>query len=148
MIWEAVEALQAIDFGHVEAMDPEQRNQQLPDLEYIVDDLASVGLVFPEADAAIRFFVTEPALSRTYVYGPTDIQDGRGLLEQLKELGHLIDTAPEIPKDQVCGDIYKCINCDTMYYKSFDDYIILLNTSNNLSGLTKCKDIIIRNLIE
>lgn len=82
-----IEDLQGIDFGYAEAADDDDREQLLRRLEDIVDTLElELGLRFPEADAAIQYLSTEPALARTYVYGPTDMGDGRGLLDKLIEL--------------------------------------------------------------
>ena len=84
-----IEALQDIDFGYAEAAPDEMREQLLRQLEDVVDTLElEFELFFPEADAAIRYFLTDTSLARTYIYGPTDIGDGVGLLDKLIELVH------------------------------------------------------------
>jgi len=82
----AVEQLQSIDFGRVEAGDAQDREAYILPLEEAVHYLTNVELEYPESELAIRHFITDPARSRTYVYGPTDTGDGRGLLEKLKSL--------------------------------------------------------------
>jgi len=86
---DVIERLRDIDFGYVEGADDAERERVLRELESVVDDLELVlELDFPEADAAIQHLLTAPELARTYVYGPTDLGDGTGLLDQLIELLH------------------------------------------------------------
>lgn len=81
-----IEDLQAIDFGYLEAAADEEREVALTYLEAIADELEELDLWFPQTDLAIRFFLTDPERARTYLYGPTDVRDGLGLIEKLKEI--------------------------------------------------------------
>lgn len=79
-----------IDFGYLEEAGEIEREWYLEDLEIAIDALAELGYPSKEGEQAIRYFTTDPALSRTYLYGPTDIGDSAGLIEKLKaELGAL-----------------------------------------------------------
>ena len=81
-----IEDLQAIDFGYLDTVDDEEREAALTFIEAIADELEELDLWFPEADLAIQFFLTDPERARTYLYGPTDVRDGRGLIDKLKEI--------------------------------------------------------------
>lgn len=82
-----IEDLQEVDFGHAEVASPLRQEVYLQNLERLIDELEQDhDLWFPEADQIIRYFSTNMPRSRMYMYGPTDIGDGRGLLEKLKRL--------------------------------------------------------------
>ncbi len=83
------EWLQGLDYG-LGAEDPDIAEGLLLELEAVADNLAEeTGLVLPELTLAIRYFLTEPERSRSYLYGPTDIRSGTGAIEQLKALVRL-----------------------------------------------------------
>ncbi len=69
---------------HAHPLDPELQEDLLQELEAVADDMQDAGFDIVEALAAIRYFITDPERSRSYLYGPTDIRDGRGLIEKLK----------------------------------------------------------------
>ncbi|KKN66693.1 hypothetical protein LCGC14_0468790 [marine sediment metagenome] len=85
-IEQIIDDLQAIDYGYLGAAEPEEHEVGLTFLEAIADELEELDLWFPETDLAIQYFLTDPQRSRTYLYGPTDVQDGVGLIELLKRL--------------------------------------------------------------
>lgn len=86
LLLDCVEDLEAIDFGYLEIAPAEEQKVALTFLETIIDDLERQDIWFPEGDLAIRFFLTDPDRARQYLYGPTDIQDGLGLIDKLKGL--------------------------------------------------------------
>jgi len=88
--------LQAIDFGYLETAG--DREVALTFLETIADELDELDLWFPQTDLAIRFFLTDPERARTYLYGPTDVRDGMGLIEKLKQIA--ADLRDEIDAEQ------------------------------------------------
>lgn len=86
MFQKILETLLNIDFGYLEQAGEVEREWYLEDLEIAVDALAELGFDSKEGREAIRYFTTDPALSRTYLYGPSDIGDGSGLIEKVKKL--------------------------------------------------------------
>jgi hypothetical protein len=85
LLQKVLETLLDIDFGYLEVAEEVEREWYLEDLEIAIDALEELGYPSKEGEQAIRYFITDPAMSRTYLYGPTDIGDGRGLIEKLKE---------------------------------------------------------------
>jgi len=65
-------------------------------------------------------------------------------LEELKELGHLIDKLN--PENHKPYAFYRCINCDTLFMAYFNDFQSYPFSS--LINTIKCKDIIIKELIK
>ncbi len=86
LLLDCIQDLEAIDFGYLETATEEEQELALTFLETIIDDLERQYLWYPEGDLAIRFFLTDPVRARQYLYGPTDVQDGIGLLDKLKGL--------------------------------------------------------------
>lgn len=84
IIQQAIQDLQALDYGFLAEADDQETEALLAYLEQTLDNLAEEGFWFPEGDLAIRYFLTDPEKSRSYLYGPTDIGDGIGLIEKLK----------------------------------------------------------------
>jgi len=82
----ALDDLRAIDFGYLDSVDEDEMETALVWLEDTLDRLEDLDIWFPEGDLAIRYFLTDPERSRQYLYGPTDIQDGIGLIEKLQEM--------------------------------------------------------------
>jgi len=89
-----IEDLEAIDFGYLEIATDDEREATLTYIETIVDEMNDLGLDWPEADLTVRFFLIDPERSRQYLYGPTDVHDGAGLIDKLKDL------AAELEADQ------------------------------------------------
>jgi len=77
------ERLEAIDYG-LATLDAELQEDLLQELEAVERDMHEAGFNTVEVRSAIRYFMTDPERSRSYLYGPTDIGDGRGIIEKLK----------------------------------------------------------------
>jgi hypothetical protein len=86
-----IESLQNIDYGYVQSGTDQEREDELEYLEATLDQLQAFGISSPEGDLAVRFFLTDPERSRSYLYGPTDLRDGKGLIDKLKELAALVE---------------------------------------------------------
>ena len=85
IIEELILALQDIDYGHANSS-PELQEEYLLQLEDIANVLTSMGQETREIDLAIRYFMTDQEKSRTYIYGPSDVGNGLGVLENLRSL--------------------------------------------------------------
>jgi len=85
MFHDLLERLLDIDLGFISAQDDDVREAYLEDLEDIVDILNENGIDTREGDLAIRYFLTDPKQAQIYLNGPTDIGDGTGLIEQVKQ---------------------------------------------------------------
>ena len=79
----ALDTLKGIDFAFAEQADEVTRKWMIEDLERAVDIISAVWRPCPLGEKAIEHFLTDPARSRVYLYGPTDIGSGVGLIAQL-----------------------------------------------------------------
>ncbi len=86
MFRDILERLRGIDLGFISAQDDDVREAYLEDLEDIVNILNENGIDTREGDLAIRYFFTDPEQAQIYLQGPTDIGDGVGLIEQVKQV--------------------------------------------------------------
>ena len=81
--------LESVDYGRAQLNDTSAETE-LQKIEQVADEMAAVGFASPYAEQtinqAIRYFLTDPQLSRSYLYGPTDIGDGVGLLDRLEQI--------------------------------------------------------------
>ena len=84
LLRDSIQRLQHIDYGHATNLD-EVAEGYLLELEDVTDTLARAGVALPELDEAIRYFLTDPELSRSYLYGPTDRKQGLGAIDILIE---------------------------------------------------------------
>lgn len=90
IILDYIEWLQSIDYG-LAASSADNAEGVLLELEAVVDSIEEEGIVLPELSAAVRYFLTDPERSRSYLYGPTDVGAGIGAIDQLKDLVDSID---------------------------------------------------------
>lgn len=81
----ALQRLEALDFGHIETLDATAKEAALQELEHTIDAL-SVVMPTQEGNLAIRYFLTDPQRSRSYLWGPTDVSNGVGLIEKIRTL--------------------------------------------------------------
>lgn len=81
----ALQRLEALDYGHVETLDDAGKEAALQRLERTVDAIAEVMPV-PEGNLAIRYFLTDPERSKRYLWGPTDVSNGVGLIEKIRTI--------------------------------------------------------------
>jgi len=86
MFRDLLKRLEEIDLGFISAQDDDVRDAYLEDLEDIVDILNEQGIDTREGDLAIYHFLTDPEQAQIYLKGPTDIGDGIGLIEQVKQV--------------------------------------------------------------
>lgn len=84
LLRDSIQRLQRIDYGHASNLD-EVAEGYLLELEDVTDTLARAGVEMQELDEAIRYFLTDPEKSRSYLYGPTDREQGLGAIDILIE---------------------------------------------------------------
>lgn len=80
-----LQRLEALDYGHIETLDDAGKEVALQELEHTIDALSVVTLT-QEGNLAIRYFLTDPQRSRSYLWGPTDVSNGIGLIEKIRTL--------------------------------------------------------------
>lgn len=83
LIRDWIQRLESIDYGAAE-LSPERKEELYQQLESVADEMLMHGFSTQHVDKAIQFFSTDPELSRSYLYGPSDIGSGKGLVDILK----------------------------------------------------------------
>lgn len=84
VIRNALDLLETLNLGFLEGGG--DRENELQILELATDTLKDVGVYLLELTLAIQYFLTDLPKARTYLYGPTDVEDGIGAIEKIKSM--------------------------------------------------------------